>query len=140
MKGPVILLLLAASPCAFAFVPSSPNAARLITGLSMLRDTDDNVNRRSLLLSSGSFVAASILGFEGVKPAEAIPEQKVYSSNARNMMRLGEGDSSGGSGESFTLDDECDVNSSLTHFLLTLCIQYMTTIHLLQRQELEEQW
>jgi hypothetical protein len=104
MKVPVILLSLAASGVALqstlAFVPSSslPKSPQL--QLSMLPDTKDrvSVDRRNLLSKTVPFIAASILlGFGAVKPAGAIPEQKVYSSNAKNMMRLGEGDSSGGS-------------------------------------------
>lgn len=110
MKVPVILLSLAASGVALqstlAFVPSSslPKSPQL--QLSMLPDTADqeyitpaedrvSVDRRNLLLKT--MVVSILLGFDGVKPAGAIPEQKVYSSNAKNMMRLGEGDSSGGS-------------------------------------------
>ena len=100
----VLLSLLLASllPCSsLAFVLPSPSSSirqpSSDTFLSML--PDENVNRRGLLLRTGIFVVASKLGFNGAKPAEAVPEQKVYSSNARNMMRLGEGDSSGGSGE-----------------------------------------
>lgn len=101
---PVILLSLAASGVALqstlAFVPSSslPKSPQL--QLSMLPDTEGrvSVDRRKFLLRTGPFIVASILlGFDGAKPAGAIPEQKVYSSNAKNMMRLGEGDSSGGS-------------------------------------------
>ena len=107
MNVPVILLSLAASGVALqstlAFVPSSslPKSPQL--QLSMLPDitpAEDrvSVDRRKLLLRTGPFIVASILlGFDGVKPAGAMPEQKVYSSNAKNMMRLGEGDSSGGS-------------------------------------------
>lgn len=113
MKVPVVLLSLAASGVALqstlAFVLSSslPKSPQL--QLSMLPDIEDqeyitpaedrvSVDRRNLLLKTGPIIASSILlGFDGVKPAGAIPEQKVYSSNAKNMMRLGEGDSSGGS-------------------------------------------
>lgn len=52
--------------------------------------------RRDVLRSGSSFAAALILGC-GPGSALAVPEQKVYSSNARNMQRLGSGDSSGGS-------------------------------------------
>ena len=123
MKAPVILLSLAASGVALqstlAFVPSSSLPKSPQHQLSMLPDTEDgvkkllvktgpvtipdtedrvSVDRRNLLSKTGTFIAASmLLGFDGVKPAGAIPEQKVYSSNAKNMMRLGEGDSSGGS-------------------------------------------
>ena len=95
MKVPVILLSLAAPGVALqstlAFVPSSslPKSPQL--QLSMLPDTGDrvSVDRRNLLLRTGPFIAASILlGFDGAKPAGAIPEQKVYSSNAKNMMSL----------------------------------------------------
>lgn len=113
MKVPVVLLSLAASGVALqstlAFVLSSslPKSPQL--QLSMLPDIEDqeyitpaedrvSVDRRNLLLKTGPIIASSILlGFDGVKLAGAIPEQKVYSSNAKNMMRLGEGDSSGGS-------------------------------------------
>uniref|UniRef100_A0A7S2PTR9 Uncharacterized protein n=1 Tax=Skeletonema marinoi TaxID=267567 RepID=A0A7S2PTR9_9STRA len=106
----VLLLLLLASSvltCTLAFAPSpmskilQPSAdADTTTVLFMLSsDTDDEgvCHRRDLLLRTGSFVVASMFGLDGVEPAEAIPEQKVYSSNAKNFQRLGEGDSSGGS-------------------------------------------
>ena len=79
--------------CTLAFAPSPPSKLPV---LFILSDTDD-VNRRDLLLRTGAFVVSSVLGLDGVEPANAIPEQKVYSSNAKNMQRLGEGDSSGGS-------------------------------------------
>lgn len=113
MKLPVILLSLAASgvtlQSTLAFVLSSPLPKSPQLQLSMLPDIEDqeyitpaedrvSVDRRNLLLKTGPIIASSILsGFDGVKLAGAIPEQKVYSSNAKNMMRLGEGDSSGGS-------------------------------------------
>ena len=51
-------------------------------------------HRRDVMLQAGSLIAAFVL--EGSHPSLAI-EEKVYSSNARNMARLNSGDSSGGS-------------------------------------------
>jgi len=97
----LLLPLASVLTCALAFVPSPSSKILQTTSADMSQNRDDgSVNRRDLL-RTGSFVMASILGLEGVKPAQAIPEQKVYSSNAKNMMRLGEGDSSGGSGKSY---------------------------------------
>lgn len=80
--------------CTLAFAPSAPRSKTVGSAEAV---DEKECRRRELLLKTGSLVVASIFGFEGVKPAEAIPEQKVYSSNAKNFMRLGEGDSSGGS-------------------------------------------
>ncbi len=97
----LLLSLALVLTCGLAFVPSQPSKILQTTNVDMMsRDTDDRVNNRRDFLRTGSFVVASIFGLDRVKPAQAIPEQKVYSSNAKNMMRLGEGDSSGGSGES----------------------------------------
>lgn len=68
-------------------------------------DRDDDTTRfgvqhRRDALKTASILAitSAILGF-GPQPqqAQAIPEQKTYSSNANNMARLGSGDSSAGS-------------------------------------------
>ena len=85
--------------CTLAFAPSPQPQSKILQPNAQADDEmcEKECHRR-VLLKTGSLVVASIFGFEGVvKPAEAIPEQKVYSSNARNFMRLGEGDSSGGS-------------------------------------------
>lgn len=100
-------LLVSMLTCTLAFAPSplskilQPRADVGTTDVLFMlsSDTDDErvCHRRDLLLRTGSVAMATIFGLDGVKPAEAIPEQKVYSSNARNFQRLGEGDSSGGS-------------------------------------------
>ena len=60
------------------------------------RDTPlSGVHRRREIFKMSSLMIAYTFGF-GIFPAESI-EGKVYSSNARNMMRLSNGDSSGGS-------------------------------------------
>ena len=85
--------------CTLAFAPSPQPQNKILQPNAKAYDEmmSEKECHRRVLLKTGSLVVASIFGFEGVKPAEAIPEQKVYSSNARNFMRLGEGDSSGGS-------------------------------------------
>ena len=89
----LIASVMLTATCTLAFAPSPRSK---IVGSADAVD-ERECHRREFLLKTGSFAVASIFGFEGVKPAEAIPEQKVYSSNAKNFMRLGEGDSSGGS-------------------------------------------
>ena len=86
--------------CTLAFAPSPQPQNKIPQPNAKADDemSEKECQHRRVLLKTGSLVVASIFGFEGVvETAEAIPEQKVYSSNARNFMRLGEGDSSGGS-------------------------------------------
>ena len=100
-------LVISMLTCTLAFAPSplskilqpSADAGTTDVLFKLSSDTDDDreCHRRDFLLRTGSLVMATIFGLDGVKPAEAIPEQKVYSSNAKNFQRLGEGDSSGGS-------------------------------------------
>ena len=53
------------------------------------------VGRRDALFGVGGAALAVLLG--DPQQSSAIPEQKFYSSNARNMARLSSGDKSGGS-------------------------------------------
>ena len=67
------------------------NGSEDIDGTS---SSNDLLSRRNVFNAA---ISSSILLRIGAKEANAIPEQKSYSSNARNLDRLSAGDSSGGS-------------------------------------------
>lgn len=73
----------------------SPGQLRLFHVSDNVTRTSSFVQQRRDMLKFGSFLVASALGLD-VNTANAM-EQKIYSSNAKNMARLSTGDSSGGS-------------------------------------------
>jgi hypothetical protein len=90
MKTAILTLSLA--PTARCYAPVSMQAAeRSGSGTPPMVAP----RRRDVLKAAGSVVAASVMLVRGTDAALA--EDKIYSSNARNMARLGSGDSSGGS-------------------------------------------
>ncbi|KAL7526469.1 hypothetical protein ACHAXR_004103 [Thalassiosira sp. AJA248-18] len=117
MKILVVILTLLLAPSVESFVPiPAPAAERsdcanslAMRGVVDNRDirigdgdtiidgapTPSGVQRRREVFKTGSLIVASILG-SGSQSSQAA-EQKIYSSNARNMARLSDGDSSGGS-------------------------------------------
>jgi len=61
-------------------------------------ETTAHHSRRDILVALSSLSIPVLTVFNSqVRPASAIPDQKSYSSNARNMNRLSGGDQSGGS-------------------------------------------
>jgi len=73
------------------------------SNLVTFQSANDNVDathhsRRDTMVALSSLLLPVFTVFNGqVRPAHAIPPQKSYSSNARNLDRLSEGDQSGGS-------------------------------------------
>ena len=108
MKVATLTLLL--TPSAVAFAPGAVRSQSSVKlrvhrhSVDEAIDRDDDTTRfgvqhRRDALKTASILAitSAILGFGGPQQAQAIPEQKTYSSNANNMARLGSGDSSAGS-------------------------------------------
>mmetsp|Transcript_54984 Transcript_54984/g.116865 ORF Transcript_54984/g.116865 Transcript_54984/m.116865 type:complete len:176 (-) Transcript_54984:176-703(-) len=101
MKAAILVLYL---PSVISFVLTTPvlrvEKPRQVSdnyGVVIAEDpsTSGVQQSRRAFFETGSIIAAFVLG-SGSQPANAI-EQKIYSSNARNMARLNSGDSSGGS-------------------------------------------
>eukprot|EP00571_Detonula_confervacea_P016559 CAMPEP_0172311068 /NCGR_PEP_ID=MMETSP1058-20130122/13664_1 /TAXON_ID=83371 /ORGANISM="Detonula confervacea, Strain CCMP 353" /LENGTH=184 /DNA_ID=CAMNT_0013024125 /DNA_START=54 /DNA_END=608 /DNA_ORIENTATION=- len=110
MKTAILSLFLA--PSVVSFAPVGPKRLGIATTFPGMRGALDDrhnhedgiinasvpspssVQHRRDVLKTGSLLAAFILGY-GSLPSHA--EEKSYSSNARNMARLNNGDSSGGS-------------------------------------------
>ena len=63
------------------------------TATESLQQEESSSTRRAFLNFCGTTTTSLVL----LSPAHAIPEQKVYSANARNLDRLSAGDQSGGS-------------------------------------------
>jgi hypothetical protein len=106
------ILALLATP-AFAFMASGPRTVVHYSSLFLQQkrkttiiccncseDIGGTISSNDLLSRRNAFnvaISSSIFLGIGGKEANAIPEQKSYSSNARNLDRLSAGDSSGGS-------------------------------------------
>lgn len=90
MKASLLLSILVTSVT--SFTPSNPRVD--VTKPEFGGDGAVAKDRR-YVLKIGSLMIATALGLDG--HAATAAEDKVYSSNARNMMRLSSGDSSGGS-------------------------------------------
>ncbi|KAL7462098.1 hypothetical protein ACHAXS_002495 [Conticribra weissflogii] len=96
----LIFAILSGPVLSFVASPQSKSCGPLddIIHLEKLDAIDfPSTNKRRNLLNVGAFVFGALFVMEsGVQPASAV-EEKVYSANARNMMRLSNGDASGGS-------------------------------------------
>lgn len=67
------------------------------TSNESLPNEETKSTRRAFLTFCGTTTTTSLFLLSNVPTALAIPEQKVYSANARNLDRLSAGDQSGGS-------------------------------------------
>lgn len=104
MKVSLLPLLLAATPSTVVSFVLAPTEKVISYRCWMCADDGDKCSaivgdairsRREILKSSSLIFGAFMLGSEP-RPSLAA-EEKIYSSNAKNMARLGSGDSSGGS-------------------------------------------
>mmetsp|Transcript_28374 Transcript_28374/g.59683 ORF Transcript_28374/g.59683 Transcript_28374/m.59683 type:complete len:181 (+) Transcript_28374:164-706(+) len=100
---PSLLFFALVSRPALSFAPSpqSKSSGLLDDDLEKIGvinlPSSNNIENRRQLLNAGAFVFGAFFGMEsGPQPALSA-EEKVYSTNARNMMRLSNGDASGGS-------------------------------------------
>ena len=92
------ILVLSLAPAARCYAPVSKQAAERSGSSGPPPPMVVVPRRRRDVLKIGSvFVASVMLGGRGPPDALAEEDNKIYSSNARNMARLGNGDSSGGS-------------------------------------------
>lgn len=73
--------------------PTTPTTTTRTTKEESLQQEESSSTRRAFLNFCGTTTTSLVL----LRPAHAIPEQKVYSANARNLDRLSAGDQSGGS-------------------------------------------
>lgn len=76
--------------------------------LENLQELKTRRNIFQTFAATSTFILLSTVTATTPKPANAIPEQKSYSSNARNFERLSSGDSSGGS----TYNNSPDLSSA----------------------------